>query len=342
MYRTEELVRALNVRDLTDPAQGPHALQLLIADLESVLDNPKEVRHHPLVPVEHNYELLGYPPDAVTREARYTRYVSETCMLRSHTSAMIPPALKQATPDVTLVCPGVVYRRDTVDRLHTGTPHQLDVWRISENEEPLDDLIHRVVTTLLPGRRYRTTDAEHPYTTHGQQIDVEHDGEWVEIGECGRAARHVVKDHPHGLALGLGLDRVLMLRKGIPDIRLLRNPDPRVAAQMLDLAEYRPISRHPAAIRDISIMAANDEDVETLGDRIRALVPEDVVEEIEILGETPAEQLPPHVRERLEARPGQKNMLVRVTMRAPERTLTDRETNEIRDRLLQGLRATAP
>ncbi|GGM78803.1 hypothetical protein GCM10011609_13200 [Lentzea pudingi] len=342
MYRTEELVHALNVRDLTDPAQGPHALQLLIADLTAVLDGPREVRHHPLVPIEHNYEHLGYPKDAITRDARYTRYVSETCMLRSHTSAMIPPALKDATPDVTLVCPGLVYRRDTVDRLHTGTPHQLDVWRISTVEEPLDDLIHRVVTTLLPGKRYRTTDAEHPYTTHGKQIDVEHDGEWVEIGECGRAARHVIKDHPHGLAMGLGLDRILMLRKAIPDIRLLRNADERIAAQMQDLTEYRPISRHPAAIRDISIMADEHEDVETLGDRIRALVPEDVIEEIEILSETTAEDLPEHVRERLEAQPGQKNVLLRVTMRAPERTLTDRETNEIRDRLLQLLRPTAP
>ncbi|HUQ58671.1 hypothetical protein [Lentzea sp.] len=342
MYRTEELVHALSVRDLTDPAQGPHAMQLLIADLEAALDDPREVRHHPLVPVEHNYERLGYPADAITRDARYTRYVSETCMLRSHTTAMIPPALKDAIPDVTLLCPGLVYRRDTVDRLHTGTPHQLDIWRISHNREELDDLIHTVVTTVLPGRRYRTIDAQHPYTTHGKQIDAEHDGEWLEIGECGRAAPHVLEDHPHGLAMGLGLDRILMLRKGIPDIRLLRNADPRIAGQMLDLAEYRPISRHPAAIRDISIMADGDDDVETLGDRIRALVPEDVVEEIEILGETRTEDLPRHVRERLGARPGQKNVLVRVTMRAPERTLTDRETNAIRDRLLQGLRATAP
>jgi len=342
MYRTDELVRALNVRDLTDPAQGPHAMQHLIADLEAALDNPRQVRHHPLVPVEHNYEHLGYPADAITREARYTRYVSETCMLRSHTTAMIPPALKEVTPDVTLVGPGLVYRRDTVDRLHTGTPHQLEIWRISTHEERFEDLVDTVVTTLLPGKRYRMVDAQHPYTTHGKQIDVEHDGEWVEIGEGGRAARHVLKDHPHGLATGFGLDRILMLRKGIPDIRLLRNEDPRIATQMLDLAEYRPISRHPAAIRDISIMASIDDDVETLGDRIRALVPEDVVEEIEILSETRTEDLPEHVQERLEALPGQKNVLIRVTMRAPERTLTDRETNEIRDRLLQGLRATAP
>ncbi|MET9627825.1 hypothetical protein ABZX92_10210 [Lentzea sp. NPDC006480] len=342
MYRTDELVRALSVRDLSDPAQGPHAMQLLIKDLLAVLDDPQEVRQHPLVPVEHNYERLGYPADAVTREARYTRYVSETCMLRSHTTAMIPPAMRASTPDVTLVCPGLVYRRDTVDRLHTGTPHQLDVWRISRSQEDFRELVDVVVRTSLPGKRYRMIDAQHPYTTEGKQIDVSHDGEWVEIGEGGRTARHVLEDHPHGLATGWGLDRLLMLRKGIPDIRLLRNEDPRIAAQMLDLDEYRPISRHPAAIRDISIMAHESEDIETLGDQIRALTPEDVIEEIAILSETPAEDLPAHVQQRLEAKPGQKNVLIRVTMRAPERTLTDRETNEIRDRLLQGLRATAP
>ncbi len=342
MYRTDELVRALNVRDLTDPAQGPHAMQLLIADLKAALPDTREVRHHPLVPVEHNYEHLGYPEDAITRDARYTRYVSETCMLRSHTTAMIPPALKDAQPDVTLLCPGLVYRRDAVDRLHTGTPHQLDLWRITRGEEPLEDLIHTVVTTVLPGKRYRTTEAEHPYTTGGRQVDVWHDGRWVEIGECGYAARHVLKDHPHGLAMGLGLDRLVMLRKGVPDIRLLRTEDPRVASQLLDLTGYRPISRHPAATRDISIVADGDADAETLGDRIRSLDPQGLVEEVEILSETPARELPEHVRHRLNAGPGQKNVLIRVTMRAPERTLTDRETNELRDRLLQGLRATAP
>ncbi|ANZ38391.1 hypothetical protein BBK82_22310 [Lentzea guizhouensis] len=342
MYRTDELVRALNVRDLTDPAQGPHAMQLLIADLKAALPDTREVRHHPLVPVEHNYEHLGYPADAITRDARYTRYVSETCMLRSHTTAMIPPVLKHVQPDVTLLCPGVVYRRDTVDRLHTGTPHQLELWRITHTHEPFDDLVDTVVRTVLPGKRYRTTDAVHPYTTHGKQIDVWHDGQWVEIGEGGYAARHVLKHHPHGLALGFGLDRLVMLRKGVPDIRLLRNDDPRIAAQMQDLAPYQQVSRHPAATRDISIMAGEHADAETLGDAIRALDPQDLVEEIEILSETPAHELPEHVRVRLDAKAGQKNVLIRVTMRAPERTLTDRETNDLRDRLLQGLRATAP
>ena len=55
-----------------------------------------------------------------------------------------------------------------------------------------------------------------------------------------------------GLAMGLGLDRALMLRKGIGDIRLLRSADPRVADQLLDLEPYRPVSSMPPARRDLS------------------------------------------------------------------------------------------
>src|SRR5687767_6701242 len=100
----DELARALNVRDLTDPTQGPHATQLVVGMLTEALQTSwrnevRLIRAHPLVPVEDNYERLGYAPDAVTRDARYTRYASETCMLRSHTSAMIPPALRALAGD---------------------------------------------------------------------------------------------------------------------------------------------------------------------------------------------------------------------------------------------------
>jgi phenylalanyl-tRNA synthetase alpha chain len=79
-------------------------------------------------------------------------------------------------------------------------------------------MIAALVSALLPDAVYRTTNAEHPYTTDGLQIDVKMEKDWVEIGECGLAHGHVLRGAglavpPHsGLALGLGLDRVLMLR----------------------------------------------------------------------------------------------------------------------------------
>ncbi len=69
---TEQLRRALSVRDLTDPAQGPHAIQLLldaaVAALRSGWDcSVRYVRSSPVVPVRENYDRLGYDPGDVTR-----------------------------------------------------------------------------------------------------------------------------------------------------------------------------------------------------------------------------------------------------------------------------------
>ncbi|WP_433271879.1 hypothetical protein ACQPZF_14250 [Actinosynnema sp. CS-041913] len=329
-------------RDLTDPAQGPHAMQLVLDQILAAAPAPAElrvVRDRPEVSVEDNYTNLGYPPDAVTRDARYTRYTGDGRMLRSHTSAMVPPALRvlraEVWDDVLIACVGMVYRRDAVDRVHSGTPHQLDLWRISHHQADLDELVDAVITAAVPGARYRTTPADHPYTERGRQVDVLVGGEWLEVAECGVVARHVLDrarlpHDVHGLALGVGLDRLLMLRKGIPDIRLLSSDDPRVAAQMLDLAPYRAVSKHPPISRDVSVAVRPEQDAETIGDTVRATVG-DVVEEVEILGETPVDLLPPAAVERLGARPGQKNVLLRLVLRHPTRTLTDREANAARD-----------
>jgi phenylalanyl-tRNA synthetase alpha chain len=328
-------------RDLSDATYGPHAMQLLVDRITAALPGELRVlRDHPEVSVDDNYTALGYPPDAITRDARYTRYTGENRMLRSHTTAMVPPALRllgaqEDWDDVTLACVGMVYRRDAVDRVHSGTPHQLDVWRISHHRADLDELIDTVITAAVPGLRYRTTPASHPYTSAGRQVDVLVDGEWLEVAECGLAARHVLRrawlpDDVHGLALGLGLDRLLMLRKGVPDIRLLSSDDPRVAAQMLDLTPYRAVSKHPAITRDISVAVDPDADAETIGDVVRTVIGH-LVEEVVVVSETPARDLPAAAVARLGARPEQKNVLLRLVLRELTRTLTDDEANAARD-----------
>lgn len=331
----------MHPRDLSDPAQGPHAVQLVLNDILTAVGPATLVREHPEVTVEDNYTNLGYPPDAITRDVRYTRYTGENSMLRSHTSAMVPPALRRLADaddwsDVLLACPGMVYRRDVVDRVHSGTPHQLDLWRITrDHPQDLDLLIDTVVHAAVPGAEYRTTPAVHPYTEHGRQVDVLVRDEWLEIAECGYAARHVLRraglpDSVTGLAMGLGLDRLVMLRKDIPDIRLLFSTDPRIAVQMLDLLPYRPVSKHPPITRDLSIAVDSLADEETLGDVVRDVIG-DLAEEICVLSETPVEALPEAARARLGASPGQKNVLLRLVLRDLSRTLSDDEANAARD-----------
>ncbi|HET6529423.1 MAG TPA: hypothetical protein VFH03_02220 [Actinoplanes sp.] len=354
----EALAADLAVRDLTDPAQGPHAMQLIVDAVLTAIG-----RHwaggHPaaelivdrgsrIVDVSDNYDRLGYTADATARDARYTRYVDQRRLLRSQTSALVPPALRRIArtgrAEVVLACPGVVYRRDTIDRLHTGTPHQLDVWPLTAGTPvgPADllEAVAVAVDAALPGVRWRTVPAVHPYTAGGLQIDAHADGRWVEIGECGLAAWHVLAGaglppRVSGLALGLGLDRLLMLRKGITDIRVLRSPDRRIAGQLCDLAPYRPVSAHPPARRDVSVAVPPGLTAEDLGDRVRADLGDDarLVEEVTIRSATPAQDLPPAARERLQIRDGQVNLLVRVILRDLHATITAEVANGVRDRV---------
>ncbi|MGK5678933.1 hypothetical protein [Actinoplanes sp. URMC 104] len=435
----EALAADLAVRDLTDPAQGPHAVQAILAAVLAAVTAARPTaelvvhRGARIVDVADNYDRLGYSPEATTRDSRYTRYVDDRRMLRSQTSALIPGALRSLPPpspgsapassalhspgpaatrdarrspgadptpgaacspalappsgaphspgpaatrdarrspsadsaldpgsapaseapcsegglrasDVLIACPGIVYRRDSIDRLHTGTPHQLDLWHLTPEPAPLLDLVATAVAAALPGTPWRTRPATHAYTTDGLEIEAWSGDAWVEIGECGVAAPHVIGTERNGLALGLGLDRLVMLRKGIDDIRLLRSTDPRVQAQMTDLLPYRPVSTQPAARRDLSVALPADVTAEDLGDRVRELLGPDahLVEEVSIVSSTPPSQLPAASRTRLDLRDDEVNVLLRVVLRDLHAALSKQRANELRDRLWSGLMGSRP
>ena len=345
--------RLLALRDLTDAALGPHAMQLLVQHaLDALLaawNCPVVVyRAPPLVPAADNYDDLGYPPDGASRDARYTRYLTPELLLRTQTSAMIPRALRMIAParyaDVLLACPGLTYRRDAIDRLHVGEPHQLDLWRIVQRPLTRDDLvamIEAVAGAMLPGVPLRLEPAVHPYTLDGLEVYGNVQGRWVEILECGRAHPELLADAglasasglASGLAMGIGLDRMLMLRKGIEDIRALRSTDPRIQAQMLDLEPYRAVSSQPPIYRDLSVAVAEEANAEELGDRVRSTLAaaSGSIESVEVLSETSYLELSLAARRRLGISPRQKNVLLRLVIRDLERTLTSAEANELRD-----------
>jgi phenylalanyl-tRNA synthetase alpha chain len=130
-----EVRHALAIRDLTDPSQGHHAIQILIDAAERALADRWGVavqrrRANPVVTVADNYDRLGYAPDAAARDARYSRYLTDELMLRAHTSAGIPAALEELVAiepgvDVVLSCPGIVYRRDVIDASTSVNPTSL-------------------------------------------------------------------------------------------------------------------------------------------------------------------------------------------------------------------------
>ncbi len=349
---------ALALRDLADPAAGEHAVQHVVTALEAALTAAWHVpvRHDAgprVVTVADNYDRLRYSPDAVTRDRRYTRYIGDGQMLRSHTSAHVPALLRALAAggpdDVVLSVPGICYRRDIIDRHHVGEPHQMDLWRIRCGGQPLGEadlieLIELVVATVLPAHTWRTLPNEHPYTLAGREIYVRVNDEELEIGECGLVHPEVLRGcglptDASGLAMGLGLDRLTMLAKGIDDIRLLRSADPRVAEQMRDLQPYRPVSTMPAARRDLSVAVPDALDAELLGDRVRTILGTKAlaVEEVIVLSETPYADLPEPARARLGMSPEHKNVLLRLIFRDLDRTLSSAQANRLRDLVYAGL-----
>jgi phenylalanyl-tRNA synthetase alpha chain len=358
-----DYARALALRDLTEPTLGPHAMQLLVQQaveaLRAAWHCPVVVYRAPaVVSVRENYDDLRYPTEGASREARYTRYVTSDLLMRTQTSAMIPGALRMIAAahydDVLVVCPGLTYRRDSIDRLHVGEPHQLDLWRIARRplgRSDMEAMIDLVASAMLPGARLRLDAAAHPYTIDGIEVHAEVDGpnanrQWVEILECGLAHPQILEQYAglppslgSGLAMGIGLDRMLMLRKGIDDIRALRSSDPRIVAQMQDLQPYRVVSSLPPIQRDLSIAVDATATAEELGDQVRTAVGERsrAIESVEVLAETSYLELSVAARRRLGIAPDQKNVLLRLVIRDLERTLTSAEANVLRDEIYAAL-----
>jgi phenylalanyl-tRNA synthetase alpha chain len=265
----DALACALAVRDLTDPSQGPHAVQRVLDAAAQALARAFgcEVLHHrasPIVAADQHYARLH---DAPERDAGSARWVSGTELLRARTVAMIPPLLQRlaAAPpeDVLLVCPGVVFRRGAGDRLQAREPHHVDLWRLRRGE-PLElrdvaGMIGAVAGAAVPGFTVSTSPAIAPHLLDARQIDVRVRGEWLGVGACGLVRSELVAEaglpsDVHAIAMWLDLDRLVALAKGLDDVRLLRSRNPRVAKQMLDLAPFVP-----AAAADAPRCATLDE-----------------------------------------------------------------------------------
>jgi len=345
----EQLDKDLNIRDLSDPKQGMHAMQMIMNEVIDALTNywdcPVTIySENPIVSIEDNYDKLGIDKESILRSEVYTRYVDDNHVLRTMASTMVPRGLQSIKNDINpnrlLACVGLVYRRDQIDRIHSGVHHQLDLWYTSDKpvtEKDLENMINIIVKVVTDdtNTKYEVIPKIHPYTLKGREIDVIWNDKPIEILECGIANPKILKENGckgYGLALGLGLERILMVRKNIKDIRLLRSENEKVKCQMLDLNPYNEVSSMPPVVRDISVVVDKNLDIELLGDMIRdSSVDERLIEEVQILSETSYEELPDKAKERLGIEPNEKNILIRITLRSLERTLTNEECNEYRD-----------
>lgn len=358
----DRLAASLAVPDLSDPANGLHAINIVVQKVKDTLETAygdivaKEYRTDPRVSVLDNYDRLLFPADNAGRSSRYTRYVTPDFVLRTHTSAAIPRWLKETDRDVMddiiVPVPGICYRRDVVDKTHCAEPHQMDVWRIKKGQPrlvraDLIDLVETLLNGVIPGYEYRANEVEHPYTINGLEIEIKVDDEWLELLECGEAHPTILQNAGldpadySGLAMGMGLDRLVMIIKKIDDIRVLRSNDPRVKKQLADLKPYVPVSNQPPAVRVISYSASLDKTEEDICETIRDALGDSssYLEEIKVK-EIPYGELDDRARENLGINANQKNVVATIAFRPLEGSLPRKMVNawmqEIYPRLNEG------
>jgi phenylalanyl-tRNA synthetase alpha chain len=200
----------------------------------------------------YNFDALNFPPGHPSRSPISTLYLDEETVLRTETSPSQIRTMEERQPPVYIVTLGRVYRRDTPDATHTPTFHQVEGLVVDEGitladlEGTLDYLLR-----ALFGEERRTEFRTHyfPFTEPSIEAYVSchvcdgdgcpvcrHSG-WIEVGGAGMvdpALFEFVGYDPErytGFAFGWGLERIAVLRHGIPDLRELWRNDPRLLTQ---------------------------------------------------------------------------------------------------------------
>lgn len=352
----ETLRKLLMVDDLTLPTPEGQERNIIGVVFDSVVQKLKEhnfpnvtiVRGNSVVDARDNFDSLLFAPGNPGRSSTYTRYADENHVLRTHTSALVPQTYRKLNGRVdktTFVFPGLVYRRDVIDPKHLDVFHQIDIWTLQKNatygkttRADLLELAKTIFEAACPTAEMVVYEAKHPYTIEGIEVYAKTDsGEEIEVFEAGLAHPEILKmaglnpDEYSGLELGMGIERLIMARKKLPDIRLIRSKDPRVVKQMTNMDVFKKVSDQPAMSRDMSYCVDKNDSEEDICEAIRNVFGKnsDLLEEVKILGRTSLKDLHPSAMKKLGPKEGQENVLVRIIVRHPDKTLTKEEAAKL-------------
>jgi phenylalanyl-tRNA synthetase alpha chain len=220
-----------------------------------VLDGPEVERDW------YNFEALNIPKDHPARDAQDTFYVAgakeNDLVLRTHTSPVQVRAMERMRPPFRAVAPGKVFRQETTDASHEHTFHQMEGLVVGKDVS-VGHLIG-AMKTLLRGVfgkdiEVRLRPGYFPFVEPGFELDVNcpfcagkgcsvcKQSGWIEVLPCGMVHPNVLAqggldpEEYTGFAFGMGLQRVVMLRYGIDDIRQFMGGDLRFLQQFPEVS----------------------------------------------------------------------------------------------------------
>ncbi|MDA3808469.1 MAG: phenylalanine--tRNA ligase subunit alpha [Thiomicrorhabdus sp.] len=192
----------------------------------------------------HNFEALNIPETHPARAMHDTFYINENTVLRTHTSGVQIRTMENKKPPLRIIAPGRVYRCDS-DQTHTPMFHQIEGLIIEKNASfaQLRALLIEFLRQFFEDENLQTRfrPSYFPFTEPSAEVDIATDlfgdGRWIEVLGCGMVHPNVLKnvgidpDEYTGLAFGLGVERLAMLRYNVKDLRQFFENDLRFLQQ---------------------------------------------------------------------------------------------------------------
>lgn len=335
--------KLLHLPDLTRTPGSPlySLVQRILAI--PVLADHELVEIPEIVPVEINFDLLGHPANHPARSPGDTYYIDNSNVLRAQTTCMWPYYLRDPRTLQKLdidgftasICYGKVYRKDEVDRSHYPVFHQIDGLLVAKRgfytatKDDLSMVLIAIAKAVFGDSvKYKLEDDSFPFTVDSIQLSVYWNNTLLEIVGAGLVNPEVLQmlhldpaDY-NGWAFGFGLDRLAMIKKNIPDIRLLWSDDQRVIDQLADPDSlYIPISKYPATSRDISMVLGTSIAINDLLLLIHD-TGNSLIEEISIIDNYVNDQ---------KFGADKKSITLRIVYRSHVRTLQTEEINSIQE-----------
>ena len=178
---------------------------------------------------EFNFDMLNIKKTHPARQMHDTFYVEKKSnLLRTHTSPVQIRGMLEKKPPLAFISGGKVYRKDD-DATHLPMFHQIEGILVNKNVSfaQLKDLIYKIVYSLFGEEvKLRFRPSYFPFTEPSAEVDIlSKEGNWLEILGCG-IVNPIVLDNCNidsncfsGLAFGLGIERIAMLKHGVKDIR---------------------------------------------------------------------------------------------------------------------------
>jgi phenylalanyl-tRNA synthetase alpha chain len=202
----------------------------------------------------HNFGALNMPKGHPARAATDTFYLRPEVLLRTHTSPVQIRVMEKRRPPVRVICPGRVYRNEAVDATHHFEFHQVEGLYVDENVTMAD--LKGTLDSFLKqffgaSTEMRFSPSYFPFTEPSAQVEIRCffcggkgcgvcgplSGGWLEVLGSGMVHPNVFRavgydpERYTGFAFGAGIERLTMLRHGVPDIRLFYESDIRFLHQ---------------------------------------------------------------------------------------------------------------